>query len=51
MADTAKEDAAVERCTKLFDVATNGIRSGDDDAAIMALEEILKTLNTLPKKG
>lgn len=45
-----KRDEAVERLEKLLDVSLKALREdGDEEAALLALQEALKTATGLPK--
>lgn len=41
---------AADRLEKLLDVAIAALRSDDEDSTLMALDEALKTAESLPRK-
>lgn len=44
-------DEIAERLLQLLDVGLAAVRDDDEDAALLALQEAMKTAERLPKKG
>ncbi len=46
----SEADKQVDRLEQLLDVGLAALRGGDDQAAILALQEAMKTAESLPQK-
>lgn len=44
-------DKEADRLMRLLDIALDGVRRGDGDTAILALQEGVETANRLPKRA